>query len=306
MAAANSLGPPFLKDDPTIRAMFLQPFAAKLAQLGKDFTVVFREHGLHEYYLREPYERLPLRRFVALLEDIAQKSDAPCLGVELAQSFRSADLGPFNAMLTSAETLRAALECFVRFYSSWQTGTDVEIRQEDGITTINYRIRSEDIWPRVQDSEYFVSSIVSLIRNLGTSSWSPILVGLEHSLGLVKAFPDLSILVGSEPHIATVMRAGGAGSVNGMSNVAPHLLRRVISAPQNVSPADEKLIVDLIRLMTVLPDMPFVSCYKTGLAEQTGDDTWLNVRAPLSKLEAHEEKAVREVYRGTNQQFDTI
>lgn len=129
---------------------------------------------------------------------------------------------------------------------------------------------------------------------------------LEHSLGLIKAFPELSILVGSEPHIATAMRAGGSGSVNGMSNVAPHLLRRVISAPQTVSAADEKLINDLIRLMTVLPNMPFVSCYKAGLAEQTGDDTWLNVRAPLSKLEAHEEQAVREVYRATNQKLDTI
>lgn len=183
MAMADSLQDPFPKDEPTIRAMFLQPFAAKLVELGKDITVIFRAHGLHEYYLREPYEQLPLRRFVALLEDIAEKSSLPFLGVELAQSFRSSDLGPFNAMLTSAETLRAALECFVRFYSAWQTGVDVEVSQEDEITTISYHIRSQDIFPRVQDSEYFVSSIVSLIRSLGTSSWSPISVGLEHALG---------------------------------------------------------------------------------------------------------------------------
>ncbi len=129
---------------------------------------------------------------------------------------------------------------------------------------------------------------------------------LDHSLGLVKAFPDLSIFVGSEPHIAPVMRAGGSGSVNGMSNVAPHLLRRIISSPQNVSKADEQLVLYLIRLMTVLPGMPFVSAYKVGLAEQMGDDVWLNVRAPLTKLEPEEEKAVREVYRATNQSFDTI
>ncbi len=162
--------------------MFLQPFAARLAELGKDIPTIFREHGLHEYYLREPYEQVPMRAFVALLEDIAEKSGSPFLGVELAQSFRSADLGPFNAMLTSAETLRAALECFVRFYSSWQTGADLEIRQEEEITTISYRVRSQNISPRIQDSEYFVSSIVSLIRSLGTSSWSPILIGLEHAL----------------------------------------------------------------------------------------------------------------------------
>ena len=183
MTNATRVSRPPPQDEPTIRAMFLQPFAAKLAELGKDYTAIFREHGLHESYLREPYERLPLHRFVSLLENIADRTGTPFLGVELAQSFRSADLGPFNAMLTSSETLHQALECFVRFYSSWQTGTDVEIRQEENLTTINYRIRREDIWPRGQDSEYFVSSIVSLIRSLSTSSWSPTSVGLEHTLG---------------------------------------------------------------------------------------------------------------------------
>jgi len=129
---------------------------------------------------------------------------------------------------------------------------------------------------------------------------------LEHSLGLVKAFPALSIFVGSEPHIAPVMRAGGSGSINGMANLAPHLLRRIISSPQTVSQADEQLVLDLLRLMTVLPAMPFVSCYKVGLAEQMGDDVWLNVRAPLMKLLDHEEQAVREVYRATRQSFETI
>jgi 4-hydroxy-tetrahydrodipicolinate synthase len=79
-----------------------------------------------------------------------------------------------------------------------------------------------------------------------------------------------------------------------------------MSKPQEVSAADEQLILDLIRLMTVLPGMPFVSAYKVGLAEQSGDDVWLNVRAPLTRLEPHEEKAVREVYRATGQSFDRI
>ena len=43
--------------------------------------------------------------------------------------------------------------------------------------------------------------------------------------------------------------------------------------------------------------MPFVNVYKTMLAEQTGDDAWLNVRAPLCRLDADEEQAVRTGYR---------
>ena len=46
-----------------------------------------------------------------------------------------------------------------------------------------------------------------------------------------------------------------------------------------------------------MPNLPFVGVYKTMLAEQTGDDTWLNVRAPLSPLDNTEAQAVRTGYR---------
>ena len=54
---------------------------------------------------------------------------------------------------------------------------------------------------------------------------------------------------------------------------------------------------ELLALLSVLPGMPFVSVYKTMLAEQTGDDAWLNVRAPLSVLDHAELQAVRKGYR---------
>ena len=120
---------------------------------------------------------------------------------------------------------------------------------------------------------------------------------LDHSLALAAAFPALSILVGAEPHVAPVMRAGGSGSVNGLANIAPGLMRRIIAAPSGVSPDDEKLMLALLALLGVLPDMPFVSVYKTMLAEQSGDDGWLNVRAPLCPLDNTEAKSVRAGYR---------
>ena len=120
---------------------------------------------------------------------------------------------------------------------------------------------------------------------------------LEHSLALVKAFPALAILVGAEPHVAPAMLAGGSGSINGLANIAPGLLRRIIAAPARVAPDDEKLMQALLALLGVLPGMPFVSVYKTMLAEQTGDDGWLNVRAPLSFLDNAEAQAVRAGYR---------
>ena len=120
---------------------------------------------------------------------------------------------------------------------------------------------------------------------------------LEHGLALSRAFPALAIMIGAESHVAAIMLAGSSGSVNGLTNIAPGLMRRIVSAPSRVTPDDEKLMRELLALLSVSPGMPFVSVYKTMLAEQTGDDAWLNVRAPLSVLDHAELQAVRKGYR---------
>jgi 4-hydroxy-tetrahydrodipicolinate synthase len=129
---------------------------------------------------------------------------------------------------------------------------------------------------------------------------------LGHALALAKAFPALSILTGSEQHVAEVMRAGGSGSVNGLANVAPRLMARVIKSPHNVSPEDSQLILALLALLSIRPNMPFVGVYKQMLAEQNGDAAWLNMRAPLSPLEPSEAQAVREGYRAIGAQLESI
>ena len=129
---------------------------------------------------------------------------------------------------------------------------------------------------------------------------------LAHAIGLARAFPALSVLVGAEPHVAPVMLEGGSGSVNGLANVAPGLMRRVIDAPGQVSAADVQLMTSLLGLLGVLPNLPFVGVYKTMLAEQTGDDTWLNVRAPLNPLDNTEAQAVRKGYRAIGALLDNL
>jgi 4-hydroxy-tetrahydrodipicolinate synthase len=129
---------------------------------------------------------------------------------------------------------------------------------------------------------------------------------LAHSLALVQAFPTLSILVGAEPDIAPVMLTGGSGSINGLANIAPGLMRRVIDVPASVSATDLQLMTSLLALLVILPDMPFVGAYKAMLAQQTGDDFWLNMRAPLSPLDNAEAKAVRDGYRALGARLETI
>jgi len=120
---------------------------------------------------------------------------------------------------------------------------------------------------------------------------------LAHALALAKAFPNFCVLVGAEPHVAPVMLAGGSGSVNGLANIAPRLMRRVIDAPDAVDARDVQCMTSLLALMAVRPNLPFLGVYKTMLAEQTGDDFWLTMRAPLCRLNEDEEQAIRLGYR---------
>jgi len=119
----------------------------------------------------------------------------------------------------------------------------------------------------------------------------------EHGLALAKAFPQLCILSGAEQFVSETMRAGGCGSINGLANIAPGLMARIVANPQQVDPADEKLVLDLLALLSMRPGLQFVNVYKTMLAEKTGDDAWLPVRAPLCQLEKDEAQAVRAGYR---------
>lgn len=129
---------------------------------------------------------------------------------------------------------------------------------------------------------------------------------LDHALALARAFPALCILVGAEPHVAPTMRVGGSGSINGLANIAPKLMRRVVDNPAQVSKSDEALMLALLALLNQNPGLPFVAIYKTMLAEQTGDDAWLNVRAPLTHLPSADMQAVRASYRAIGAALENV
>jgi 4-hydroxy-tetrahydrodipicolinate synthase len=119
---------------------------------------------------------------------------------------------------------------------------------------------------------------------------------VDHSKMLAQSFPKLAVLVGCEPDVMPTQLVGGAGSICGLANIAPALMRRMMDAPAHVSEQDDKRMRDLLALLSLQSGMPFVSAYKVMLAEQLGDDTWLRVRAPLTPLTAAQEQAVRVGY----------
>ena len=134
---------------------------------------------------------------------------------------------------------------------------------------------------------------VDLIARLA-AAFPGIIAGVKDSAGnwenteaLLACVPQLAILVGHEPHLPRLLRAGGAGTICGVANVFPELVRALFSP--DVTPADEQRVVTFIEIAF---RQPFLAGFKALLAEQTRNPAWRSVRAPLLPLPADSRRAL--------------
>jgi AraC-like DNA-binding protein len=174
--------PAITGNPPTIRALFLTALLNVLSDMDRRIDPLLREHGFFLSQLDTPYERVPLHRYVALLEHAAAKLDRPDLGLEMGLSFGLTDLGPFYALLRASGTLRGALDYLAQFQSRLQSRTLFDSRIGPDSTTYSYRIEDAGIWPRRQDAEFTISGHAHLIRQLTSARWSPMEVHFEHAI----------------------------------------------------------------------------------------------------------------------------
>ena len=114
--------------------------------------------------------------------------------------------------------------------------------------------------------------------------YGKVVAGLKDSSGDCKQFqafraaaPELAITVGNETDIARAIAGGGAGTICGMANIAPELVKAMIDG-KDVE-ARMQAAVDI-----VVKSPSFLTTLKAILAAQTGDAGWLRVRPPLRAL----------------------
>jgi 4-hydroxy-tetrahydrodipicolinate synthase len=112
---------------------------------------------------------------------------------------------------------------------------------------------------------------------------------LDHTRRLLSRFRDLAIFVGYEPHLPTALAAGGAGTICGIANLFPRLLRRLYDCALTANHDD-----DLRRMeafIAALGCYPLFAAFKALQAELSGDDGWAALRPPLVALGSAERRA---------------
>jgi 4-hydroxy-tetrahydrodipicolinate synthase len=109
--------------------------------------------------------------------------------------------------------------------------------------------------------------------------YGAVVAGLKDSSADFKQFeafraaaPELAITVGNEVDIARAVARGGAGTICGLGNIVPHLIRAML---------DVGAEPQMRAVQSVFANEPFTPALKAVLAARTGHAGWLRVRPPL-------------------------
>jgi 4-hydroxy-tetrahydrodipicolinate synthase len=104
-----------------------------------------------------------------------------------------------------------------------------------------------------------------------------------YTQALLERVPQLAILVGHEPDLPRLMRAGGAGTICGVANTFPELIAPLIRP--TVTAADEARIAAFID---VISRYPFLPAFKAIRAAQLNDGAWRALQLPWLPLDEAE------------------
>jgi 4-hydroxy-tetrahydrodipicolinate synthase len=125
----------------------------------------------------------------------------------------------------------------------------------------------------------------------------------QHSTRFIKRFPSIGIVIGNELQIPKLMPEGATGSVCGAGNISPNLVLRIIRNPQNVDKTDWAALNALGGLVWDAGAPFFLGVYKTIMAEQTKDASWLNCRLPQTPMSEADRAVLLKKYKAIEAQY---
>jgi AraC-like DNA-binding protein len=165
---------------PTIQVAATAGILEYTAAGGGDVAWVVNEAKLTLDDLSRPERRLPLRKFVTLIEAASRSTGDDCFGAHLGQFCGLRELGLPGYLANFAPSVELALSSFARYYYLLGDSTDVRFERREGRASFTYHVLDSESWPRRQDAEQVITMIVYLIRDWIGPSWNPDAVWFEH------------------------------------------------------------------------------------------------------------------------------
>lgn len=107
----------------------------------------------------------------------------------------------------------------------------------------------------------------------------------NHTSDLIQSFPGFAVFSGADNHLLDNLKAGGAGTISAAANINAAANRVVFDAFQAGDiAAAEAGMPSVSRVRTALAKLPLIPALKSYMASCWPDESWSNVRPPLSGL----------------------
>ncbi len=165
----------------TMRCASLAGLDALLARRGVSLGQVCAGVGVDPALLSRPEHRLPVRQFVALLEEAARVSGDHSIGLRLGASHGPDSFGPLGDAILHAPDVAGAIANVSRYFFVHQEGACLDLRIEGGKVVISYSIRDAEILEYRQDAELSIAKMLNFARiAIGCRGWTPSAVYFEH------------------------------------------------------------------------------------------------------------------------------
>ena len=106
---------------------------------------------------------------------------------------------------------------------------------------------------------------------------------VDNMIGAAKNFPGFAVFSGSDELLLASIEAGGAGCITACANVASRLAAEVYGGwvrGEDVRAANETLTA----VRNTIMKFPLSTALKTLMARHSGNDGWLNIRPPLTRM----------------------
>jgi 4-hydroxy-tetrahydrodipicolinate synthase len=105
---------------------------------------------------------------------------------------------------------------------------------------------------------------------------------LDFTEAVIRRFSHLSIYTGSEIHLPQALAAGARGTICGLGNAMPRLMRAMFDAPTAFD--RRRLVPALLSGDGILSRKPFPASVKAVLAAVTGQPGWNRVLPPMAEV----------------------
>lgn len=137
---------------------------------------VFSEHGFSERLLQDQSMQLPNAEYMRFLETCARVTREPIFGAKIGSTVQFADLGLYGQYVTSAPTLRTALERAVRALRYHESGSRLDVTLTDCRLRIVYVPPTPKALGSWHQSDGIAALLINLVAMYSNDNWSPTLI----------------------------------------------------------------------------------------------------------------------------------